>query len=198
MLEGELSSENENYRKLAYILLEIIARYLRAYFVKLWNDKYPDEKWLDDIDKRNLKFHGLLVKGMYTPRILNGNEQTWDTTTLTHAIVGAGLKLTEGSRPQKQRSGKLLPSEEIEIIRNIRNTFYGHVLSMSCSEEKFKDVMTSIKSVARNIFGEDAEKEIEKFENSPVTAIMRKHAEKELQGKLIEFIQSRRGNGKLL
>ena len=189
MLEVDLSPEKKNYRKLAYILFEVAARHLRAHFVKLWNDKYPDEKWLDDIDKRNLKFHGLLVKGMYTPRILNGNEQTWDTTTLTHAIVGAGLKLTEGSRPQKQRSGQLLASEEIEIIRNVRNSFYGHVLSMSCSEDKFKDVMKSIKSVARNIFGEHAEKEIEKFENSPVTAMMTKHAENQLQGKLMQFAQ---------
>ena len=187
VLEMKLSPENENLIKLAYVLLEIVAQHLRAYFVKLWDQRYPDEKWQGDIAKRNLKLKVLLVKDMYTRNILNANEQSWDTTTLVRAIQSSSLNLTEGCRQYKQRTGQLRTSEEVDIIRDIRNTFYGHVSSMSCSDVEFKEVMGKIKSVARNIFGDDAEKEIEEVEQLPITPMMTIQVNKLLEGKLFNL-----------
>ena len=84
----ELSPEKDNFVKLSYILLDVVARYLREYFTKLWDQKYPNEKWHDDVGKKTLKLQSVLVtkdgrqkQDPYFLKILNGDEQEWDITT---------------------------------------------------------------------------------------------------------------------
>ena len=189
MFKMELSLEKDNFVKLSYILLDVVARHLREYFVKLWDKKYPAEKWHEDVAKRNLQLQSLLAASnkkldRYSKKILNGDEKEWDITTLIRALVDSGLKLIEGSRPPAHRTIPLRESEEIEIIRDIRNTDYGHILSMSCQLAKFRGIMTKIKSVAKNLFGEDADMEIYKIEVSPVTPRMREQVNELLKGNL--------------
>ena len=187
MFKMELSLEKDNFIKLSYILLDVVAQHLREYFVKLWDKKYPAEEWHDDIAKRNLKLQSLLAANnkkldIYSKNILNGDEKKWDISTLIRALVDSGFKLIEGSRPPAQRTIPLRESEEIEVIRGIRNTDYGHISSMSCPLAKFIEIMTKIKSAAKNLFGQDAELEIYKIEMSPVTPVMREQVNELLNG----------------
>ena len=185
----ESSPERDNFVKLSYILLEVVAQHLREYFVKQWDQKYPNEKWHDDITKKNLKLQSLLVtrdggqrQDTYSQKIRRGDEQEWDITTIIRALLDSGFKLMEGCRPIDERTIPLRESEEIEIIRGIRNADYGHISSMSCLFDEFFDIMAKIKSVARNLFGKDAEKEIYKIEMSPSTPNMREHVDKLCEG----------------
>ena len=183
----ELSAENENHVKLSYILLNIVAKHLRTYFVKLWDEKYPDEKWQDDVAKRNFKLQSLIVKDVFTRKILNGNHEEWNTSILLKVLSDSRLKLIE-IRPHNQNSNQLIASEGLETLRDIRSAFDDHLSSMAYSSDDFKETMTRIKSVARNIFGEDAEKEIEEIESSPSTQLMTEQLKEFLEGKLFMLI----------
>ena len=184
------SPERENFVKLSYILLDIVAQHLRDYFVELWDKKYPNEKWHDDVVKRNLKLQNMLVtkdgkqkQDVYSQNILREDEQNWDISTSIRAILGSGFNLLEGCRPPDERSSPLRQSEEIEIIRRIRNEDYGHIKSASCSSDAFIDIMIEFISVTRNLFGKDAAKKIYKIAMSPITQSMSKHVDKLLEGK---------------
>ena len=186
----ESSPERDNFVKLSYILLDIVARHLREYFVKVWDQKYPNEKWHDDVAKRDLKLESLLVtrdgrqkQDIYSLKILKGNEREWDIVTVIKAILDSGFKLIDGCRSPDQRTIPLRESEEIEIISGIRNTDYGHISSMSCSLDEFIDVVDKIKSVAKHLFGKEAKKEIYKIEMSPCTPEMREQVDKLREGK---------------
>ena len=171
-----LSPERDNFLKLSSILLHVVPRHLREYFIKVWDQKYPNEKWHDDIAKRGLKLQSLLVtrdgrqkQDIYSQKILKGDVQEWDITTVIKALLYSGFKLIEGCRPPDQWTIPLRESEEIEIIRGIRNTNYGHISSMSCPLDEFIDIMNKIRSAAKNLFGKEAEKEIYRIEVSPST-----------------------------
>ena len=195
LLKMEASPEQDYFVRLSYVLLNIVAQHLREYFVNLWDQKYPNEKWHDDVAKRNLKLQSLLLRSdgrqkqdMYSQKILKGDEQEWDISTLIKAILDSGFQLIEGCRSKNERTSPLRKSEELEIIRGIRNTEYGHISSMSCSFDEFFEVMAKIKSAARNLFGKDVEKEIYKIEISPSTPIMRELVDKLNESKLVYFI----------
>jgi len=184
----ESSPERDYFVKLSYVLLDIVARHLREYFVKLWDQKYPNEKWHDDIGKRNLKLQSLLVtrdgrqrQDIYSQNILKGDEQEWDVLTIIHALLDSGFKLMDGCRNSDDRTSPLRKSEEIDIIRTIRNQDYGHVSGMSCSLDKFIDIMDKIKRVAKHLFGKDAKKEIHKIEVSHSIQSMREQVDKLLK-----------------
>ena len=186
----ESSPERDNFVKLSYILLDVVARHLREHFVKVWDQKYPNEKWHDDVAKRDNNLRSMLVtidgrqkQDIYSQKILKGNEKEWDITTVIKAILDSGFKLIEGCRPPDQRTIPFRESEEIEIIRGIRNTDYGHISSMSCPLDEFIDIMEEIKSVAKNLFGKEAKNEIYKIEVSPSTPNMREQVDKLREGK---------------
>ena len=188
MLRMELSPENDNFIKLSRILVDVVARYLREYFVKLWDENYP-EKWHDDVTERNITLQKLLVKkdgkkkdDIYSQKILKGDEHEWDITTSIKAILDSGFKLMEGCRPQDQRTVPLRASEEIEIIRGIRNTYYGHLSSTTCTLDEFIDIMIKVNSTVKNLFGIDAEREIYRIQLSSITPSMRNEMKKILDG----------------
>ena len=169
--------------------MNIVAKHLRRYFIKLWDEKRQNEKW-DSIDNKKAKLQKLLVRNIAIERMLDGNEENWDTTTLLHAILDSGLKLMEGCRPHAERDLPLLESEQFEIIRGIRNSHYGHVLCMSCSDEKFKGIMADIKYVAKERFGEEAEKEIENIETSPITSFTKEEMKQLIDSKLSPLVHT--------
>ena len=180
-------TEKENYVRLSYVLLNVVAKHLRRYFIKLWDEKRPSEKW-DGINNKKAKLQKLLVGNIAIERMLDGNEENWDTTTLLHVILDSGLKLMEGCRPHAERSLPLREGEQFEIIRGIRNSHYGHVLCMSCSDEKFKDILEDIKYVAKERFGEEVEKEIENIETSPITSSMKEDMKQLINSKLSTLV----------
>ena len=189
MLKMDSSAERDYFVKISYVLLDIVARHLREYFVKLWDQKYPNEKWHDDIEMRDLKLQSLLVtkdgrkkQDKFSQNIMKGDEQEWDISTTIRALLDSGFELMDGCRPPSERTVPLRKSEEIDIIRKIRNEDYGHVSGMSCSSDKFIDIMDKIKRVAKHLFGKDAKKEIHKIEVSQSTQNMREQVDKLLKG----------------
>ena len=186
----EQSFEKDNFIKLSYALLNVVAKHLREHFIKLWDQKYPNERWHHDIAKRNLKLQNLLVtrdgnqrQDVYSQKILKGNENEWDISVLIRALLDSGFDLMEGCRNQEDRSIPLRESEEICIIRDIRNKDYAHLPGMLCSFDDFNRLMTIIKQVAQNVFGSDAAKEIYRIEVSPCTPEIRKQVDTLLRGK---------------
>ena len=79
-------------------------------------------------------------------------------------------------------------SEELEIIRGIRNSEYAHLPSMSCTLDEFIDIMIKVNRAANNLFGIDAEREIYRILLSSTTIPMREQVEKLLDSKLFYFI----------
>ena len=184
-----------NYLKLAFILLEIIPKYLRSYFIKLWNEKYQYNNW-DDVDRKDRKLKNLLLAGrkeqnldIYTWTILNENVDEWDSTTLVCAILHPDLKLLQnGCRPLVQRSIPLHESEEIDVIRGVQNSLYGPGLSIFCTDAEFNNIMVSLKTVAGKRFGRVAQKEISDFdENFSITRLTKGQMERLLESEFLSF-----------
>jgi len=175
----ELSVEETNYMKITKIVIETIPKYLRRCFIQQWNLKYPKKKWKSDNASGIFLFNQLPDKiknnksnETSMDKIKTGNEQQWDTSTLVLVMLNSGLKLIKGVRPSKERSTPLRISEEIDVIRDIRNLHFAHASNMSCSSDDFTKIMTDIKSTARNIFSKDAEKEIDEIEKSQIETKM--------------------------
>ena len=173
----EFTKERENFVKLSYIILDIAAKHLRILFKKKWNEKYNGQKnrnqqWNSDATSGNFLYKKLRKSFRdhegnkeYVTKMKTGNEQEWDTTTLVKVMLDCGLKLVKGCRPKGQRSIPFRPSEEIAIIREYRNRLFAHIPKMSCTSNDFNEAVSDIKSAAKNLFGEDAEKEICEIEN---------------------------------
>jgi len=170
-----LTDEEENFVKITKIIVEIIPKYLRKCFVEKWNRKYPNQPWQSDNASGSFLFSEL-SKTVQTnkkrekeiEKMKEGNEQTWDTTTVVFALLDAGLNLIQGSRPKDQRSSPFRISEEVEVVRDIRNSFFGHVPNMSCANTDFSDIIVKVKIVAKNIFCQDAVDEVENVEKSHI------------------------------
>jgi len=183
----ELSVEETNFIKITKIVLEIIPKYLRMCFIKEWNRKYPENKWSSD-NASGLFLFDQLPEGiqknksheMSFEKIKTGDEKNWDTTTLVLVMLNSGLKLIKGVRPSQDRSTPLRISEEIDVIRSIRNSHFAHASSMSCSADDFTKIMMAIKSTARNIFDKEAEDEIHGIENSQIETKMTSELRRQL------------------
>ena len=170
-----LSREEENFIKITRIVLEIVPKYLRKLFIEKWDLKYPNNKWQSDSASGNFLFNEIPNaakkgrNGVYANNMQSGNESVCDTTTLVYIMLYSQLNLIPQCRPDGQRSDPLLISEEIDIIRNIRNEFVAHASTTKCSFLTFLEIIWKVYSVAKNIFGVDAEHEIEDLVKSQIT-----------------------------
>ena len=148
----KLSLEEKNFVKITKIILDILPKYLRKCFVERWNNKYPNMKWKSNSASGEYLYKQMPnnIKTDYTKKVRidsvkKGNQEDWDTTTLVFVMLYSGLHLIEQCRPQTQRKEPLLISEAIDTIRNIRNVYFAHAKSMSCSNDVFERVMTELK-----------------------------------------------------
>ena len=171
-----LSREEEYFIKITQIVLEIVPKYLRNLFIEKWDQKYPNNKWQSDSASGNFMFTEIpnAAKNgkheLYANNMKSGKENEWDTTTLVYALLYSQLNLIPSCRPDSQRSAPLLISEEIDMIRKIRNELFSHASNMKLSFRTFLDIISQVYSVAENAFGISAEHEIEEIEQSQLTA----------------------------
>ena len=190
----ELSLPEVNFVKIARIILNIVPKYLRECFIKTWNKKYRKNKWKSNAISGAFLFSKLpneVQRGESrkeeAEKLRTGIESNWDVTLLVYVMLDARLKLIEGCRPKNNRELPLRMSEEIEIIREIRNSVYGHAASMTCQINEFNDTMLKLKSVARNIFGEHAENEFEDIGNAQMGISMQEEIKAHLKGEFIRL-----------
>jgi len=118
--------------------------------------------------------------GVYARNMQSGDENKWDATTLVYAMLYSQLNLIPSCRPDGQRSAPLLISEEIDIIRKIRNEFFAHASNMKCSFRPFLEIISQVHSVAENIFGINAKHEIEDLVKSNITIDIAEHLKQHL------------------
>ena len=195
----ELSNEEENFVKIAKIVLDVVPHHLRKLFIAKWEEKYPNEKW----ESNSTSGDALVVEiakikkvdTRYADKLKAGDEQQWDTTILVYVFLYSGLNLIDPCRnPIEERNPPLRISEEIDIIRVTRNEFFGHATQMSCPSNDFATLVDKLKSVARNLFGADAEKEIDDIRNlsAQSTVDLRQRLEEE-KNRNDQFNQSLKG-----
>ena len=187
----ELSDEKENFVKIANIVLDIVPKYLRKCFKAKWDKKYPNHIWQTGPAIGQFLFNELPANVRsncknkpYIDNLSAGYEDNWDTTTLVFAFLFSGLALIPKCRSRGNRTSPLLISEEIDVIREIRNLAFAHASTMSCPGPDFTTIMTNIKNVAKNIFGKDAEDEINKIETSQIETKMTKQLKNRLDAEL--------------
>jgi len=187
IISTELSNEKENFVKIARIVLDVVPHYLRKLFITKWEKKYPNEKWQSNIISGNALVAKIAkVDKRYADRLKAGDEQKWDTTILVYVFLYSNLNLIDQCRnPKETRIPPLRISEEIDIIRETRNEYFGHLPQMSCPSHDFTAIVDKLKSVAKNIFDADAdaEKEIDDIGKMPIdtqsTANLRQRLEEE-------------------
>ena len=77
-LAGELSDGQNHYLRLDRIMSELAPKALRQAFPRMWDQRYPDDKWSDDAVDERRKASGrmLLLKGSSSLRLLPG-KFTW-------------------------------------------------------------------------------------------------------------------------
>jgi len=186
VINMSLSREEEYFIKITKIVLEIVPKYLRKLFIEKWDQKYPNNKWQSDSASGNFVFNEIPNaakngrNGVYASNMQSGNESDWDFTTLVYAMLYSQLNLIPSCRPDGQRIAPLLISEEVDIIRKIRNEFFAHAYNMKCSFRTFLDIVSQVHNVAENAFGISAEHEIEEIEKSQITAGVPEHLKKQL------------------
>ena len=178
-----LSNEEENFVKIAKIVLDVLPHHLRKLFITKWEEKYPNETWKSNSTSGDALVAKIAnINRNYAEKLKAGDEQQWDTTILVYVFLYSGLKLIDQCRnPKEKRNPPLRISEEMDIIRETRNEVFGHATQMSCPTHDFTALVDKLKSVAKNIFGADAEKEIDDIRNlsTQTTADLRQRLEEE-------------------
>ena len=186
----ELNDEEENFVKLVKIIIDVLSKHLRAFFVDKWNTKYPTNQWTNDASsgqllhdaipqrvKRNKRsFHKTLEQ-----MILTGDIETWPHIALFFVLLSAELNLIDAPRPKNNRNPPFNESEKIDRLREIRNTFFAHVANMSISAVEFGNISTELKAIAKDVFGSTAENEIDKIVNSQITTTLSDQLKSQLQ-----------------
>ena len=184
----ELAVEEANFVRITKVVVDIVPKHLRQCFKQQWNKKYPNNKWNSDKASGDFIFNQLRdsiknneIKQIYVEKLKKGEEQEWDTNTLAFALLDSGLKLIESCRPKCQRTSPFRIRDGIEIIRDIRNSFFAHAANMSCSNAEVVAITEKIKIVAQNIFGQDAVDEIEEIMRPEIETQLSVDIEQKLQ-----------------
>ena len=158
----ELTAERENFVKLSHIIVDIVANHLRELFRQKWDGKL--KQWRNDgnsEDELCKIFGGPFMDGNkgYKEMLKTGDVQQWDTTILCKIFLFSKLKFDKDS-PE---------FTEINKIREIRNNYFAHLKSMSCSGDQFETTVAKVKCALKNLFGVATERKISDIEKSPIT-----------------------------
>ena len=186
----ELKDEDENFVKLVKIIIEVLPKHLRALFVDKWNTNNPTKQWANDaasgqllhnaipqnVKKNKGRFHNTLEQ-----MILAGDIEKLDPTALIFVFLNAKPNLIGTCRPKNQRNPPFTEIENIDRFREIRNTFFGHVTNMSISTVEFGNISTELKAIAKDVFGNTAENEVDQIVSSQVTTTLSDQLKSQLQ-----------------
>ena len=199
----DLTSEQENFIKIVKIIVEMMPKHLRDFFITSWDAKFPTQPWANDatsgqylynaipqsVKKNQTKFNITLQQ-----MILGGDCETWDPSALFFVLLYAGLKITDKCRPRNQRAYPFTVSENIDRLRELRNVFFGHVINMSVPDADFGKISTELKEIIKDIFGTIVEDEIDQIINAQMTSQLshdlksKLHKEKQINEDFSEWI----------
>ena len=195
----ELNDEEKHFVKLVKIIIDVLPKHLRAFFVDKWNTKYPTSQWTNDAASGQLLHDAILQRnrlGFHDPlgqMILTGDIETWDSTTLFFVLLSAKLNLIDAPRRKNNRNPPFNESENINRLREIRNTFFGHVPNMSISAAEFRNISAELEAIAKDVFGNGAEKEIHQIVNSQAGTSLSEPLKSQLGIEYEEFLNVLQG-----
>eukprot|EP00794_Sanderia_malayensis_P018437 gene18436-20286_t len=164
--------EKENFHKLARIILDVLPKNLRQLFKDKWGLKFPNNKW-DDTTASGAFLLSQVPKHVKKPmpdissNLRKGDTAKWDPTTLFWVFLYSGLKLIAPCRVGGPIALPLLESEYINMVREIRNTFFAHAHQASIKKDDFEYIMEKLKTQTQ-FGGASLKTELEKIENSPI------------------------------
>eukprot|EP00112_Aurelia_sp_Birch-Aquarium-sp1_P013415 Seg2846.4 transcript_id=Seg2846.4/GoldUCD/mRNA.D3Y31 product="NACHT LRR and PYD domains-containing protein 1" protein_id=Seg2846.4/GoldUCD/D3Y31 len=184
-----LTKEGENFVRLAKIILEIVPANLRILFESEWNKKFQNNKW-DDTPTSGL-FLVKEVKKMKVPRrsftndietaLAAGNKNKWDCTILFFVLFYSELRIIPKARFLKQKKLPLLPSEEVDKLREIRNGSFAHLASLSIDETEYQQVISEIEQIFTNLGWTQGLHDIQSIKSSAVSTSEMKTLERKLR-----------------
>jgi len=184
----ELTVEEVNFVKITKIVLDVLPKYLRKCFIEHWNRKYSTNQWNSDEVSGQFLINELSASAKqyaeevgYLEKLATGNENKWDTTTLVYVMLFSDLELVPKCRAKEERFPPLLISEKIDIIRYKINTAFAQAETMVCSSYEFRNIIAELKSAAKNIFDEGAEKEIDSIAMSQIRMQMSEATTRQLK-----------------
>ena len=171
----ELGPDRERFIKLSWIVLDIVPKHLRKLFVKKWDEKSSNQNWKSDSSSGTDIFNKLSKnlqnndkERIYTNKLREGNEKEWDMTILGKVFLEYGLKLIDGPRRLTDRCSPFNDGEKVSILRDIRNRYFAHLPSMSCSSDVFKRIIDEIKVAGDGLFETTFESDIDEIEQSSI------------------------------
>ena len=189
-LSMDLTWEQENFIKLARVIIEIIPKHLRALFITKWNAKVPNQPWKNDATSGQYLYNAMLwsvkdrkekFNDTLHQMILAGNCESWDPSILFCVLLYARFYITETYQPHSQRASIVI-TERIHIhhLSDLRSKFFGYIVNMSVPNVYFEVISRKIRRLARDSFGTIAEDEIKQIIDSQSVA----HLSYEFKSKL--------------
>ena len=132
------SFPEENFYRVAHLVLDVIPTQLRNFFKDKWDTKYPSNPWDDTgnsgqlflFGEKNIKDKGILHN------IQNGDRSKWDGTTLFAILLFSSKNLLK-TDPNARTC--------IDDLRLLRNTCYGHLDSGRIDDTDYQQVFQCAK-----------------------------------------------------
>eukprot|EP00794_Sanderia_malayensis_P013529 gene13529-14939_t len=176
--------EKENFHKLAIIILDVLPKYLRQLFKDKWDVIFPNNKW--DFTTASGAFLLSQVPKGHKPmkyianNVMKGDTGEWDPTTLFWVFLYSGLNLVAPCRVGGTIALPLLESEYIDMVREIRNTFFAHAPQASIKKDDFECIMLNL-TTQTQFGGASLKTELEEIENSPIERELSMNLRQELE-----------------
>lgn len=151
-----VSTKEENYFKIAKIVLNVIPENLREKFKVRWKDFYGSE-WMDDAHSGrqfDVELRQKYRSYRYNEeKIKAGDTLLWDCTTLFFAFRNLDLYRN---------------SEEhlMDTLRKIRNEYFAHPPTNELSEDDYNLVLTQVKMAFSNLGWQDGLEAIREIDES--------------------------------
>lgn len=142
--------EEQNFFKLAYIVVNIVTDALRTVFKTEWDSKYPATPWLDDVASQNIFIakEGKSSSNFKTKNMKRsgGKRETWDISVLTYALLE--------SKPLDLQNTKPTLGAYIFQLKTIRNKVM-HSERWAMNTTEFNNVYTGIENMMRNLVAQN-------------------------------------------
>ena len=133
------SFPEENFYRVAHLVLDEIPSQLRKFFKDLWDTKYPSTPWDDTVisghlflaRERNVKDKEILSN------IQNGDTNKWDGTTLFAVLLYSSYNFLKAD-PNARTC--------IDNLRKLRNKCYGHLDSAKVEDPDYQQILQDAKN----------------------------------------------------
>ena len=133
----------ENFYRVAHLILDEIPNQLRNYFKSLWNNRYPSTRWDDTNTSGQLFLPGRNITNReILSKIQDGNTNEWDGTTLFAVLLFSSYNFFRAD-----------PNARVCIdrLRKLRNESYAHLDSTKIDDPAYNNIFKDAKNVFKQM-----------------------------------------------